>query len=70
MFIFSERAPRAGLETLAGRIQPAGRSLETFVLDRRIAQMLKSLKLKEQINVPGFVMFYKQTKEDQCHKLL
>jgi len=29
MFIFSGRAPRVRLETLAGRIWPAGRSLET-----------------------------------------
>ena len=36
MFIFSGRAPRAGLETLAARIRPAGRSLETpGVWDRR-----------------------------------
>src|SRR6218665_1420891 len=28
-FVFSGRAPRAGLEALASRIRPAGRSLET-----------------------------------------
>jgi len=32
MLIFSGRDPRAGLETLEGRIQPTGRSLETLVL--------------------------------------
>ena len=32
MFEFSGRAPRAGLETLVGRIRPAGRTLETPAL--------------------------------------
>src|SRR6218665_3243404 len=32
MFIFSRRAPRARLDTLAGQIRTAGRSLETTAL--------------------------------------
>ena len=51
MFEFSGRAPRAGLETLAGRIRHAGRTLETPVL----VQYLGSVE--QQVLSPVCVTF-------------